>query len=235
MGTPLVLVPGMLCDATVWDAQVRALGGDADCLVADATRDGSVAGMADRILAEVPFERFALAGFSMGGYVALEMLHRARERIIGLALLATSARTDTPERREERRRFIELANSERTFAPITRTMLSFLVAQHRLTDGALAAQIVGMAANVGREAYIRQQTAILGRADHRETLRAAACPTLILCGRADDRTPVALHEEMAALVPGAQFSVIEDCGHMLTLEAPAEVNRHMVRWLATVP
>ncbi|MBI1397280.1 MAG: alpha/beta fold hydrolase [Betaproteobacteria bacterium] len=234
MRTPLLLVPGMLCDASVWSRQIEALEDIADCRVADATRDATMADLARRILHEAPFDRFALAGFSLGGYAALEIVRAAPERVTGLALLATSARTDTPERSDERRRFIELAERDSGFAPITRAMLASLVAPGRLADRALSRKIVEMARRVGAEAYVRQQRAILSRRDGLAVLPGIRCPSLVLCGRQDERTPYEANAEIAAGIPGARFEVVEDCGHMVTLEAPDAVSAAMRAWLAHV-
>ena len=228
---PLVLLPGLLCDAAVWRDTIAALGGRARCWVADLTRDDTMTTMARRVLAECPFERFALAGFSMGGYVAMELWRQAPGRIGRLALLATSARTDTPERVRERERFIALAEGD-GFQPITRTMLAFLVHPDRRADAALAGEILAMAGRVGAPAYVRQQRAMLCRPDSRATLPTVNCPALVLCGRQDERAPPEVHEEMAAAIPGARLAVLEDCGHMLPMERPAAVAGALAGWLA---
>lgn len=229
---PLVLLPGLLCDARVWAAQVAGLGPAGRCWVPDLTRDDTMAAMAGRVLEEVPFERFALAGFSMGGYLALELVRRCPERIDRLALLDTSARVDTPERVAERERFIALAQAPRGFAPITRAMLGFLVHPSRADDAELVGAIAGMAERTGAEAYVRQQRAILSRTDSLPFLAAIRCPTLVLCGRQDDRAPVSVHEELAAGIPGARLVVLEDCGHMAPMERPGEVTEALRQWLS---
>ncbi|MCW5626323.1 MAG: alpha/beta fold hydrolase [Burkholderiales bacterium] len=228
----LVLIPGLSCDAALWAPQVSALAGLADIRVADVTRDETVRGMAARVLAEAPAGRFSLAGLSMGGYVALEILRQAPDRIERLALLDTSARPDTPERSAERRQFIELAQRERGFTPITRVMLPILVHPDRLDDARLVAVVRDMAENVGVEAYVRQQRAVMGRPDSRPDLPGIRCPTLVLCGREDRLTPLELHEEMAGLLPSAELVVIERCGHLPPLERPDETSAALRKWLA---
>lgn len=227
----LLLLPGLLCDADVWSAQLPALSAIAPCQVPDLTRDDSMVAMAARVLAEAPPGPLAVAGFSMGGYVALELMRQAPERICRLALIGTSARTDTPERAAERHRFIALAAQPRGFSPITRTMLSFLVHPNRVGDAVLAGRIVAMAQRVGAEAYVRQQTAILSRPDSLATLATVRCPTLVLAARQDERAPVAVHEELAAGIPGARLVVLEDCGHMVPMERPGEVTQALREWL----
>ena len=232
MKTPLVLIPGLLCDAALWAEQIAGLADVADCWVADVTRDDTMAGMAQRLLEEAPFTRFALAGLSMGGYVAQAVMRVAADRVDRLALLDTGPGADTPERTAERMDFIGLAQRAHGFTPINRVMLPKLVHPSRLDDEPLVRAIRDMAERVGVEGYIRQQTAIIGRPDGRADLRRVACPTLVLCGREDDLTPLALHEEIAALVPGAWLVVIEQCGHMTTMERPDAVNAALRQWLA---
>lgn len=228
---PLVLVPGLLCDAALWEAQMAGLADVATCWVADVTRDETIPAMAARLLDEAPFERFALAGLSMGGYVAMEVMRQAPQRVARLALLDTSARPDTPERTRQREEFMALARRERGFAPITRVMLPFMIHDSRLRDEALVRAIREMADRVGIDGYVRQQKAIIARIDSRPGLAAVACPTLVLCGREDALTPLAGHEEIARLVPHASLVVVERCGHMSTMERPDEVTEAMHAWL----
>ncbi len=226
----LVLVPGLLCDARMWREQVEGLADTADCWVADHTRSDSMAGLAADILREIPFERFALAGLSMGGYVALEIFRQARDRIIRLALLDTSARADTPEQSQRRQGLIALAARGR-FMGVTDALLPMLVHRARLNDQQLVIAIKEMARNTGRDSFIREEQAIMSRTDSRPLLPDIGCPTLVLCGRQDVLTPLDRHEEMAAAIPGARLKVIETCGHLSTLEQPAEVSAALRRWL----
>ena len=227
---PLLLLPGLLCDAALWQAQVAALADIAEPAVADLTRDDSLAGMAVRVLAEAP-PRFALAGLSMGGYVAQEIMRRAPERVMRLALLDTSARADMPEQTERRRGLIELA-VKGEFKGVTPRMLPVYLHPEHLADAALAGAVIAMAERVGKEAYLRQQSAIMARPDGRPDLPKIAVPTLVLCGREDAATPLGLAEEISALIPGAVLVVIERCGHLSTMEKPAEVSAAMRRWLS---
>jgi len=228
--TSLVLVPGLLCDALLWQDQIQGLAEVADCMVAEHTRADTMAGLASGILAAAPFERFALAGLSMGGYVSLEIMRQAPERVTRLALLDTSARPDTPEQTERRRAFIDLAERGR-FMSVTDALLPLLINRSRTADAALVATIRSMARNIGRHAFARQQHAIIGRPDSRPLLRSIACPTLVLCGKQDQLTPLDRHEEIAAAIAAASLVVVEDCGHLSTLEQPEEVNRAMRDWL----
>ena len=227
---PLVLLPGLLCDAALWAPQVAALSDIADPSVADLSRDDSLAGMARRVLSAAP-ERFALAGLSMGGYVAQEIMRRSPERVTRLALLDTSARADTPERAAQRRGFIELAHKGK-FKGIQPRMLPVYLHPDHLQDKAITDAVLAMAERVGKDAFLRQQQAIMNRPDGREDLKRIAVPTLVLCGRDDQATPYEHNAEIAGLIPGATFVAIGRCGHLSTMEKPAEVSTAMRRWLA---
>jgi pimeloyl-ACP methyl ester carboxylesterase len=227
----LVLVPGLLCDALLWKAQIEALGPRIKCWVADHTRSDTMAGVAADVLREAPFERFALAGLSMGGYVALEIMRQAPHRVDRLALLDTSARADTPDQVKKREGLIALAGQGR-FLGVTRALLPFLLDQARLGDSKLVATVLEMAKNTGKDAFIRQERAIMSRADSLRLLPELKCPTLVLCGRQDTLTPLERHEEMAQAIPGADLRVIEDCGHLSTLERPVEVSSALEGWLS---
>lgn len=228
--TPLVLLPGLLCDRELWRGQIEALGDIASPWVADLTLDDSLASMARRVLATAPHE-FALAGLSMGGYCCLEILRQAPARVKRLALLDTGARADTQEQSSRRRTLIELAEKG-DFKSVTPRLLPLFLHPDRLKDAALTGRVTAMAHRVGKEAFLRQQKAIIGRIDSRPFLPRISCPTLVLCGRQDQLTPVALHEEMAALIPGALLETVEACGHLSTLERPDAVNAALRRWLA---
>lgn len=226
---PLVLLPGLLTDERLWANQRAALAEAADIRVADLTRDDSMAGMAARLLADAP-PRFALAGLSMGGYVALEVLRRAPERVAGLALLDTTARPDTPEQSARRTEALALARSG-AFVRIMPALLPLLVHPDHLKDPAIGGLAREMAAAIGPDAFIRQQTAIMARPDSRPGLPAIACPTLVLVGRQDQITPPDRAEEMAEAIPGARLAVIEECGHLSALEQPAAVGAALAGWL----
>lgn len=226
---PLLLLPGLLCDAALYAPQIVALGDIAAPIVGDLTRHDSIADMAAAMLAEMP-EYFSLVGLSMGGYVAQEIMRRAPHRVSRLALLDTSSRADTEEQHARRRGLIELVGKGH-FKGVTPQLLPSLISRERLADQALVGTVMGMAERVGRDAFLRQQTAIMGRPDSRPDLARIACPTLILCGRDDAVTPLALHEEMAAAISGAELVVVEDCGHLSSIERPDSVNAALRHWL----
>jgi pimeloyl-ACP methyl ester carboxylesterase len=225
----LVLVPGLACTERLFQAQTAALSGSRPILIADNRHDDSIPGMARRILEAAP-ERFAIAGLSMGGYVTLEVLRQAPERVCRLALLDTSARADPPEARENRERLIELARSGR-FEAVHQALWPRLVHPSRLSDGALEAVVREMEEETGPEAYIRQQRAIMARPDSRDLLPGIEIPTLVLVGAEDQITPPDLAREMAEAVEWASLVVIPECGHLSTLERPEAVTEAMRAWL----
>jgi pimeloyl-ACP methyl ester carboxylesterase len=231
MTEPLVLLPGLLCDAALWAPQVAALRERSDpIIIGDLTRHESFGEIAEAILAEAP-PRFALAGLSMGGYCAQEIMRRAPERVTRLALLDTTARADNDEQRARRRGLIELAQKGQ-FKGVTPRLLPLLIHPDRLQEEALTGIVLGMAERVGKDAFLRQQKAILGRPDGRADLARITCPTLVLVGRQDALTPLETAEEIARLTPGARLVVIENCGHLSTIERPDEVNRALEAWLS---
>jgi len=225
----LALLPGLLLDASFWKHQVEALADVAIPWTADFTTQDSIAAMAEGVLAAMP-ERFALCGLSMGGYVALEVMRQAPERVERLALLDTKASPDDQEVEGRRRGLIELAEKG-AFKGVTPRLLPMLLHPTRLNDEALTSHIMEMAQRVGRDAFIRQQQAILARADYRPVLPTVRCPTLVLCGREDRITPVQAHRELAAGIAEARLVVLDDCGHLPPLEWPEQTNRELRRWL----
>lgn len=227
----LVLVPGLLCDEALWDHQVRHLGEIADIQVASTTGHDTLDGMVAAILALAP-TRFSLAGLSMGGYISMEVMRAAPERVRRLALLDTSGRPDTPEQSDGRRAMLA-ASQAGEFKGITRRLLGQFVHPSRLGEAALTEAIMAMTARVGPDSFRRQQNALIpARAvDRRPYLREFRCPTLVMCGREDVLTTVEMHEEIAGLIPGARLALIEECGHMSTMERPQAVTALLRDWL----
>jgi pimeloyl-ACP methyl ester carboxylesterase len=226
---PVVLVPGLNCSARLYAEQIPALWQFGQVTVADHRRDDSITAIARRILADAP-PRFALAGLSMGGYIAFEILRQAADRVARLALLDTGAGAEVPERTAQRKPLIALAQQGR-FAEITDDQFPLLVHRSRYGDPALKAAVRAMNAETGPEAYCRQHHAIIGRADSRPGLAAIACPTLVLVGDEDQLTPPALAHEMAAGIRGARLVVVPECGHLSTMERPQAVTQALVDWM----
>lgn len=226
---PLLLMPGLLCDAALWRHQTETLADIADMTVTDMTQDDSLEGMARRALAAAP-DRFALAGLSMGGYAAQAVMRLAPERVTRLALLDTAARADDEARKVLRRALVARAAAGDLDGVIDHHLPAFIAAD-RLGDKALTDVVRASARAVGAAAYGRQQQAIIDRPDNRPNLGAIRCPTLVLCGRQDALTPVEVHEEMASLIPGAKLAVVENCGHLSPLERPEAVSAALRDWL----
>ena len=227
--TPLVFVPGLLCDDRLWRHQAEYLADFAEPIIVHVTKGVSMPEMARAVLDTAP-EWFVLAGLSMGGYVALQIMRDAPERVARLALLNTSARADTPEQTATRQELIELSLEGR-FDEVPHKLLPNIVHSDRLNDERLTSVVFAMAEAVGPEAFVRQEEAIIGRPDSREDLPNIACPTLVLCGREDALTPVHLHEEMADLIPDSRLRIIEKCGHLSALERPEGVTTALREWL----
>ena len=229
---PLLALPGLLNDERLWQRQTAALGSQHPVMSFALTGHDTMQALASAVLARAPAERFALAGLSMGGYVALEIMRQAPERVAGLALLDTSARPDTPQQTEMRRGAIAQVDSG--FDAVLAALLPRLVHPSHVDDAAIVATLAAMAASIGPQGFARQQHCIISRADSRPTLATIGCPTLVLCGRARpcSRRP-ALHEEMAAGIAGAKLVVLDACGHLSPLERPERVTAALADWLAS--
>ncbi|WP_448187557.1 alpha/beta fold hydrolase [Azospirillum sp. sgz301742] len=225
----LILLPGMPLDAAMWEHQSDHLAEVAEVRVGDLTEHDSMESLARAILETAP-ERFALAGLSMGGYVAFEVLRQAPERVVKLALLDTSARADTPEQTANRRQAIELTLQGKYRHVVAGSVMRLLHPDHA-NDRALVDSVYAQAERIGAEAYARQQAAIMGRPDSRPGLDAIRCPTLVLCGRQDAITPPELHVEIAEGIPGARYIPIEDAGHLAPMERPQAVTALLRSWL----
>ena len=228
---PIVMVPGLLCSARLYQGQVPALWRLGPVTIADTTRDDSLPAMARRLLATAP-PRFALVGLSMGGYLAFELLRQAPERVLQLALLDTSARADTPEQSAQRRALIAQAQEGRLLE-IVDALFPRFVHPDREHDAELRRVVRAMADDVGSEAFVRQQTAILGRPDSRPQLERIRCPTLVLVGDGDVITPPEVAQEMADAIAGARLSVLPGVGHASSIEAPEQVTRELVQFLSS--
>jgi pimeloyl-ACP methyl ester carboxylesterase len=226
---PLILVSGLLCDDALWAPQSEWLSDIADISVGETQIDDGFPEMAERILEAAP-PRFALGGLSMGGYVCMEIMRQAPERIERLALFDTSGRADTADQMKRRKALIELATIGK-FKGITPRLLPLLIHKDRQTDENLTRRVIEMAGRVGQAGFLRQQTAIMHRPDRRAEMAMYDLPTIVVCGRQDALTPVDLHEEMAGLVPHARLCLIEECGHLSTLEQSHAVTALMRDWL----
>ena len=226
---PIVFVPGLLCSARLYAQQIPALWPFGPVSVADHRRDDSMVTIADRILATAP-PRFALAGLSMGGYIAFVIAQKAPQRVARLALLDTSARPETPQQTERRVPQMTLAENGR-LAEVADMLFPLFVHRNRHGDAELKRVVQQMAEETGAEAFIRQQKAIMTRPDARPLLASIRCPTLVLVGDGDMLTPPVLSEEIAAGIAGARLVKVPDCGHLSTLERPDAVNAALRDWM----
>ncbi|HUI14570.1 MAG TPA: alpha/beta fold hydrolase [Xanthobacteraceae bacterium] len=226
---PLLLVPGLTCTARLYGPQIAALWPFGPVTVADHRQDADMAAVAARILQDAP-PRFALAGLSMGGYIAFAMLRQAPERIVKLALLDTSARADTAEQTEGRKTQIAIARSGRYGEIPDLAIPRYLNAKHQ-RDERLTAIVWQMILETGPDAFVRQLQAIMSRPDSRPLLASIRCPTLVVVGDADVATPPELNKEIADGIPGAKLVTIQDSGHLTTIEQPEAVNAALSEWL----
>jgi pimeloyl-ACP methyl ester carboxylesterase len=226
---PILLVPGLVSSPRIYAPVVPALWRFGPVTVANHIRDDSMGAIAQRILAEAP-PRFALAGHSMGGYIAFEIMRQAPERVAKLALINTQARPDTPEATERRRGQIARAQAGEYHALLDE-LFAGLVHPSRRDDGALRRLVQDMGDDIGADAFVRQQTAVIGRADSRPTLAVISCPTLVLTGDQDNTIPNSLSVEMAEGIPGAKLTILAHCGHLPQAEAPQPTADALVDWL----
>ncbi|WP_141454058.1 alpha/beta fold hydrolase [Pseudoxanthomonas sp. z9] len=224
----LLLLPGLLCDARLWRDQVEDLADLAEISVPDLTLDDSVGAMAARVLAQAP-ARFALGALSMGGYVAFEILRQAPQRVERLALLSTSARADPPKRAAVRRASLAMAERGR-FAGVTRKLLPQLVHASRV-DTPVGEEVMAMAERVGRDAFLRQQRAILERPDSQPLLPTLSMPAVVGVGDDDRMTAPEESRILQTGIAGARLHVFADCGHLPPMEKPRETNDLLRAWL----
>jgi pimeloyl-ACP methyl ester carboxylesterase len=232
----LMLLPGLACDAELWTHQRAALmGGGTPSTPPRAVsvtdvhqRADSLPQMAALLLAEHPGE-FALVGCSMGGMLALEVQRQAPDRVRGLALLGSTARADTPALITLRRQAIDLFAQGQSEALVRANAALAFHPQH---VAGLVEAYVAMVLRAGADSLIRQNRAVMARADLRKSLAAVACPTLVVAGLDDQLTPPDCAREMAEAIPGAQLKLLPACGHMLTWEQPQAVTALLLYWAA---
>lgn len=230
MAEPLVFLPGMMCDARVFGPQIAELSADHCVTVAPVTQGERIEEIASGLLDQLP-ARFALAGASMGGIVAMELLRRAPDRITRIALMNTNPLSETPPAAAEREPQIVGVRTGR-LEQVMREKIpssSFAPGLHRAEVQEL---VVEMAMTLGADTFVRQSRALQRRRDQQGTLRKCRVPTLVLCGAHDVITPVKRHTFMAELIPYAELVVLEDAAHFPTLEAPSQTTQALRSWMA---
>ena len=225
----LVMIPPLLCDARVFEAQLTALSRSHAVMVAPTTCGERMEEIASQILGWAP-SRFALFGMGMGGMVAIEMLRRAPERVTRLALVGTTAQADTPEIAAARETQIIAARAGRWEDVLSHEINTDWLAP--TSDSAqVSARLMQMGQDVGAENYIKQIRALQRRKDQQATLSKIKQPTRIICGRHNGQHNVKRHQFMAEMMPNAGLDVLEDAGYMPTLEAPDEVTNLLEAWM----
>lgn len=227
--TPLILLPGMMCDARLFGQQINALSNQVPLMSFPLSQQNSIRAMAAEILNNAP-PRFALAGLSMGGIVAMDVLRQAPDRVERLALLDTNPLAETPEVKARRAPQMAAVREGRL-----RQVMRDEMKPNYLADGprqgAILDLCMAMATDLGPEVFLRQSQALMDRPDQRATLSAYTGKTLVLCGRADGLCPVERHQLMHDLLPDSVLTIIEDAGHLPTLEQPQETTAALIRWL----
>ena len=232
--TPLLLIPGMMCDARVFAPQIASLSAGRTVTVAAIGGADTIEALARQVLCDAP-PRFALAGLSMGGIVGMEILGQAPDRVERVALMDTNHRAETPDRQALRRPQVE-----RVFGGALRQVLIeemkplYLAPENRKDEGILNCAL-DMAIALGPDVFARQSEALRTRPDQSATLRATRIPSLVLCGEHDSLCPVERHREMAESMPRGRLEIIAGAGHLSTLERPIETNLALRRWLDAEP
>jgi len=226
---PLLLLPGLLCDETIWAPQLRALAEYSPRAVPGFSGARSIRAMAERSLALAP-PVFSLVGHSMGARVALEVAALAPDRVERLALLDTGVHPPTPAEAAKRHALLDVARRD-GIAAMVDLWLPPMVHPARRGDESFMAPLRSMAAAGGPGRYEDQVTALLDRPDPRPFLPQIDCPVLVGAGREDEWSPAEQNRAIAAAIPGAEFVVFDRCGHMAPVEAPDQVNAALRRWL----
>ena len=227
--TPLVLIPGMMCYAQLFGPQIAAFSGRRTLICAPISGHTSIEDLATDVLANAP-DRFALAGLSMGGIVAMEIMRKAPARIERIALMDTNPLAEDDQIKA--RRMVQMAKvRDQNLAAVMRNEMKL----HYLSKSPQRRNILNlcmeMALNLGPHVFLEQSRALMDRPDQSDALPRFDVPALVLCGRDDRLCPISRHELMAALIPNARLEIIEGAGHLPTLEQPKLTNAALVRWL----
>lgn len=227
---PLVLLPGTLCDERLWKYPMESLADIADMTVGNLSRHDTITALAEDVLSEAP-DKFALAGLSLGGIVALEITRIAPERVLKLALLDTNPYPPRPEQKDTWNTFFKMIDNNQFMDITKKHLLPVLIHPDKQNDEATVSTILRMAEAIGEEAYVNQLKAVISREDQRSILSSITCPVMIMVGKEDVVCPVPMSEYMASKISHATLEIIEDAGHLITLEQPENVSQRLKRWL----
>jgi pimeloyl-ACP methyl ester carboxylesterase len=222
----ILLLPGMMCDERLWSHQTAAMS--VPVHVADTSTSDNFPDMAAQVLAAAPPD-FAMAGLSMGGILAFEIWRQAPERVTHLALLDTNPHPDKPSNKPVRFEQIETAASGRLEELAVESLKPLYLAQKNRDDETMLKTILDMALKLGPEVFELQSLAVMNRPDSVPTLATISCPTSVICGREDTICPIRFHEFIAREIPGADLVVIDDCGHLSSMEQPEVVTEKLLR------
>lgn len=229
MPEPLVLLPGLMCDARLFGPQLAELSAEFAVMIAPVTQGERIEEIASSLLDQLP-RRFALAGHSLGGIVAMELLRRAPDRVSRIALISTNPLAETPQLASMREPNIVKVRTGKLMDVMAEEMKPAYLAPSPYRPEILSL-VMDMADALGPEVYVRQARALQRRKDQQAVLRKIRIPTLILCGAHDQLCPVKRHSFMAELIPNAHLEVLEDSGHLPTLEQPAETTAALRKWM----
>lgn len=219
MSLPALFLPGQLTDERLWQPMLAAMpAGLITPHFIEFNRGDSVAGFARHALSGPP-EEFIIFALSLGGYVAFEILRQSPNRVKGLVLFNTSARSDDEEKKEERERVKNIVEVGK-FVGVTNRLMPTIVHPRQLGNRSVTDTVMQMATHIGQDGFLRQQNAIIGRPDSRDILPRIQVPTMVIGGDSDERTPPKFAEEIATKIPGAEFHLLDKVGHLAPLEEP---------------
>ena len=230
MRESLLMIPGTLCDALLFQHQLEGLADLANCKVVSNSGADTLEEVAANIIREEEQEQFSVLGLSYGGIIAFEIWRQAPEKINKLILMNTNHRKPSEQTRANQQRFLGMS-ALGEFTEITTDFLKdAMLHPKNAKNKVLRETVLQMAINTGKEAFFRQIKAQLNRPDSRPDLPNIECPTLVITGRQDQVCTPAIHEEIARLMPNAQLEIVEECGHLSTLEQPLQVNQIIRNW-----
>lgn len=228
----LLLLSGLLCDETVWMDAAQELASAADVRIVSFQGFESIQAMAEHVLRLAP-QRFLVAGHSMGGRVALEICHQARERVLGLALLNSGVHALRPGEIESRGRLVKLAR-ERGMSAVAADWLPPMMGASLARVAQVMPKLRDMVERQTAESFGAQTKALLARPDAVRVLPTIKVPTLLASGTADTWSPLLQHEEIRRQIAGATLVAIEDAGHMAPAEQPRAVSAALRAWIEEV-